>query len=116
LPEAERLSGQTGIKASGEALQRTSGQAVLVTGTHDDTDQVTNHLFHASGWLQWHWPRLPHSYHGSGCTLASSIACLRAHGQPLQAAVAMAQQHVHDFLRSAFRPGRGQYVPNRNVP
>ena len=113
LPEAGQLSGETGVAEAGAALTRRCGRAVLVTGTHDDTDQVTNHLFSADGEQQWNWERLPHSYHGSGCTLASSIACLRGHGESLANAVADGQAHVDRFLRNAFRPGQGQHVPDR---
>ncbi|MCK0155321.1 hydroxymethylpyrimidine/phosphomethylpyrimidine kinase [Alcanivorax sp. S6407] len=113
LPEAEKLSGRHGVQACGEALVKASGQGVLITGTHDNTDLVANHLFTASGEQQWQWERLPHSYHGSGCTLASSIACLRGHGESLGNAVADGQAHVDRFLRKAFRPGAGQYVPDR---
>ncbi|MGB1466377.1 MAG: bifunctional hydroxymethylpyrimidine kinase/phosphomethylpyrimidine kinase [Alcanivorax nanhaiticus] len=113
LPEAEQLSGLQGVQSCGEALVRASGQSVLITGTHDDTAHVTNHLFTASATQQWQWERLPHSYHGSGCTLASSIACLRGHGESLANAVADGQAHVDRFLRNAFRPGHGQYVPDR---
>lgn len=113
LPEAEQLSGLQGVQSCGEALVQASGQSVLITGTHDDTAHVTNHLFTASGTQQWQWERLPHSYHGSGCTLASSIACLRGHGESLANAVADGQAHVDRFLRNAFRPGHGQYVPDR---
>ncbi len=113
LPEAEKLSGLQGVQECGEALVKAGGQSVLITGTHDDTLHVTNHLFTASGEQQWQWERLPHSYHGSGCTLASSIACLRGHGESLANAVADGQAHVDRFLRKAFRPGAGQYVPDR---
>ncbi len=113
LPEAEQLCGLQGVSSCGEALVNASGQAVLITGTHDDTTHVTNHLFTAGGMQQWQWERLPHSYHGSGCTLASAIACLRGHGESLANAVADGQAHVDRFLRSAFRPGNDQYVPDR---
>ncbi|EKF75327.1 adenine phosphoribosyltransferase [Alcanivorax hongdengensis A-11-3] len=113
LPEARLLSGEQALHACGDTLLARGRCAALITGTHDDTDQVSNHLFQPGRHRQWDWPRLPHSYHGSGCTLASAIACLRAHQQPLEEAVANAQAHVDRFLRQAFRPGRGQHVPNR---
>lgn len=113
LPEAQLLSGKQDLHHCGNELWQRSGCATLITGTHDHTDQVTNHLFHADGVDSWSWERLPHSYHGSGCTLASAIACLRGQGLSQNEAVAQAQQHVHRFLRQAFRPGQGQYVPNR---
>jgi hydroxymethylpyrimidine/phosphomethylpyrimidine kinase len=101
------------VSDCGSELVKRTGSAALVTGTHDDTDQVTNHLFSTDGEQQWNWERLPHSYHGSGCTLASSIACLRGHGESLANAVADGQAHVDRFLRNAFRPGQGQHVPDR---
>ena len=113
LPEAQILTGQTDLDDCGQALVSRSGQAALITGTHDDTDQVTNHLFTRAGTQQWQWERLPHSYHGSGCTLASAIACLRGHGESLANAVAAGQAHVDRFLRNAFRPVQGQHVPDR---
>ncbi len=113
LPEAETLTGKQGVQACGEALITASGRAALITGTHDNTDQVANHLFTAQGQQQWQWERLPHSYHGSGCTLASAIACLRGHGESLANAVADGQAHVDRFLRHAFQPGQGQHIPDR---
>ena len=48
---------------------------VLVTGTHENTPDVVNTLYGSEGKLREdRWPRLPGSYHGSGCTLASAIA------------------------------------------
>lgn len=116
LPEAEQLAGIQGADSSGRALLAQTGQPVLVTGTHDQTDQVTNHLFTSAAVRQWQWPRLPHRYHGSGCTLAASIACLRGRGLPLEDAVADAQAAVHGYLEQAFKPGQGQHVPNRERP
>jgi hydroxymethylpyrimidine/phosphomethylpyrimidine kinase len=113
LPEAQALTGRQSVADCGAELIQRTGRAALITGTHDDTDQVTNHLFSADGEQQWNWERLPHSYHGSGCTLASSIACLRGHGESLANAVADGQAHVDRFLRNAFRPGQGQHVPDR---
>ncbi|ASK35172.1 bifunctional hydroxymethylpyrimidine kinase/phosphomethylpyrimidine kinase [Alloalcanivorax mobilis] len=114
LPEAQSLSGEHGVHAAGEALSQRCGQAVLVTGTHDDTDQVSNHLFQPDRHRHWDWPRLPHVYHGSGCSLASAMACLLARGEPLEQATGNAQQWLHQALKNAWRPGGGQYVPNRS--
>lgn len=113
LPEAQQLSGETEVTAVGESLLAAGSQAVLVTGTHDATDEVHNHLFQPSGHSRQSWPRLDGSFHGSGCTLASAIACLLAQGEPLEAAVARAQDYVYSSLQQAFRPGRGQWIPHR---
>ena len=52
----------------------------LVTGTHENTRHVENRLYHENRLLEtFTWERLPESYHGSGCTLASAIAALLDH-------------------------------------
>ena len=88
--------------------------AFLITGSHEDTPSVSNQLFHDDRvWETYTWDRLPASYHGSGCTLASSIAALLAHGlEPVQA-VMEAQEYTWNSLSSAYQPGKGQYNPNR---
>ncbi len=87
---------------------------VLVTGTHERTQDVTNTLYGNNGLIKaWQWERLPDSYHGSGCTLASAIAACLAHGLTLEEAVAEGQEYTWATLKAAFRPGMGQYIPDR---
>jgi hydroxymethylpyrimidine/phosphomethylpyrimidine kinase len=48
---------------------------VLLTGTHESTARVSNVLYGRGGVIRRdEWDRLPGSYHGSGCTLASAVA------------------------------------------
>lgn len=115
LPEAEQLSGCQGVHAAGQALLKQGGQAVLITGTHDNTDQVHNHLFRAGAVQSWDWPRLPGSFHGSGCTLAAACAVLLAHGLPLETALSRAQHYVHHALQHAWQAGQGQLIPDRRA-
>jgi len=87
---------------------------VLITGTHENTPRVLNSLFNSNGMMQTDaWDRLPGSYHGSGCTLASAIAATLAYGQEMPQAVREAQEYTHEALKAAFRPGMGQYIPER---
>jgi len=87
---------------------------VLVTGTHENTPQVVNVLHGQDGVLRSDsWQRLPGSYHGSGCTLASAIAASIAHGLDVGDAVREAQEYTWASLKAGFRPGMGQYIPDR---
>jgi hydroxymethylpyrimidine/phosphomethylpyrimidine kinase len=87
---------------------------VLVTGTHENTPQVVNTLYGQEGILRSDsWQRLPGSYHGSGCTLASAIAATIANGLPIGDAVKDAQEYTWQTLKAAFRPGMGQHIPDR---
>jgi hydroxymethylpyrimidine/phosphomethylpyrimidine kinase len=87
---------------------------VLVTGTHENTPQVVNTLYGQDGILRSDsWQRLPGSYHGSGCTLASAIAATIANGLPIGDAVKDAQEYTWQTLKAAFRPGMGQHIPDR---
>jgi len=87
---------------------------VLVTGTHENTPQVVNTLYGQDGVLRTdNWERLPGSYHGSGCTLASAIAATIANGLSIGDAVKDAQEYTWQTLKAAFRPGMGQQIPDR---
>jgi hydroxymethylpyrimidine/phosphomethylpyrimidine kinase len=87
---------------------------VLITGTHENTPLVVNTLYGESGVLRTDsWPRLPGSYHGSGCTLASAIAASIAHGLDIPEAVKEAQEFTWQTLKAGFRPGMGQNIPDR---
>ena len=87
---------------------------VLVTGTHENTPDVVNTLYGKTGIVRTdNWPRLPGSYHGSGCTLASAIAAMLANGLGLPEAVREAQEFTWQALRKAYRPGMGQFLPDR---
>lgn len=105
--EARALGGAAAMLAAG-------CQHVLVTGTHDETPDVVNVLHGGEGVLREdRWPRLPGSFHGSGCTLASALAALLARGLALTDAVRAAQQFTWDALAAGFQPGKGQALPQR---
>ncbi len=112
--EARQLAGHEELDGSGLDLLVKGCRYVLITGGHEHTPAVSNRLYHDGKlWETYTWDRLPHSYHGSGCTLAASIAALIAQGlEPVQA-VMEAQEYTWNALNSAYRPGKGQYNPNR---
>jgi hydroxymethylpyrimidine/phosphomethylpyrimidine kinase len=87
---------------------------LLITGGHGDERQVHNRLYSRTAAPQtFTCERLPGSYHGSGCTLASALAGRLAQGEQLHSAVRTALDYTWRTLRDAERLGRGQYVPRR---
>ncbi|MEI9888670.1 MAG: bifunctional hydroxymethylpyrimidine kinase/phosphomethylpyrimidine kinase [Rhizomicrobium sp.] len=112
LPEAERLCGfalrtPEDLLHAGEMLLSLGPQAVLLKGGHGGADTVTDILFTLD--------EAPRAYiakridtrhtHGTGCTLASAIACGLGQGLALADAV----QQAHAFVQRAIRgaPGLG---------
>jgi len=107
VPESDSLGGVRAILHAG-------CRYVLVTGTHDETPEVINRLHDASGIIaEERWQRLPGSYHGSGCTLASAVAAFLAHGHTVVEACRLAQAFTWQSLERAIRPGSGQFIPLR---
>ena len=87
---------------------------MLITGTHEQSELVHNRLFMPDGLSEtFNWERLPHHYHGSGCTLASAIAALLAQGLDMFTAVNEAQEFTWQTLVNAYKTGHGQHNPNR---
>lgn len=118
--EARRLADDDGdtdqlsLDDCARRLLDLGSEFVLITGTHENTTQVINTLYCGNGTLRTDaWPRLPGSYHGSGCTLASALAAALANGLGIEEAVRDAQEYTWQSLRFAFRPGMGQHVPDR---
>lgn len=115
--DADNSSTMT-LEAAATRLIGWGVEFVLITGTHENTIEVVNALYGEDGdrtvvIRSDAWKRLPGSYHGSGCTLASAIAALLASGVDLEDAVREAQEYTWQTLNAAFRPGMGQFIPDR---
>ena len=119
--EARRLATEDSDESEDLALDQCAirllgmgPEYVLITGTHENTTEVTNALYATGGLVRSDsWQRLPGSYHGSGCTLAAAVAANIAHGLDIPAAVRSAQEYTWQTLRFAYRAGMGQLVPDR---
>ncbi len=113
--EARRLAACEDADAAAQRLLEAGAGAVLLTGADEaDGGQVRNRLFsRAAPPRDFAWPRLPHRYHGSGCTLASACATRLAFGDALTEATQAAQAFTWRALESAVAAGRGQRLPWR---
>ena len=100
--------------AAAVAILETNCQYVLLTGTHGKTPDVVHTLFcNHHECKRYHYERLPHKYHGSGCTLAASLAAIMTTEQEIEPAVQRALDYTHKTLIHGKRIGMGQYHPDR---
>ena len=100
--------------AAAIGLLETHCEYILLTGTHAKTPDVEHMLYSNHRELKrFTYPRLPHKYHGSGCTLAASLAALLALGQEPVGAAHQALDYTYKTLLNAHRLGMGQYHPDR---
>lgn len=100
LPELAALGGEADL------LQ--TAQAVLIKGGHGVGPLITDRLVTSAGEIaRWSDERIEtNNTHGTGCTLASAIACGLGQGLGLVAAIGRARQFVRLALRDA--PGLGK--------
>lgn len=121
IVEARRLvqgetddSDETSEAGIAQRILHLGCEFVLITGTHANTPKVINTLYGQDGIVRSDtWERLPGSYHGSGCTLAAAVAAALANGLGVDEAVHDAQEYTWQTLSQGFRPGMGQFIPDR---
>ncbi|GFE51604.1 hydroxymethylpyrimidine/phosphomethylpyrimidine kinase [Roseobacter cerasinus] len=104
LPEAAALTGQA-LAADTDAMARQAGQmqsmgigAVLIKGGHGLGAQSVDHLYHRGQRRAFEAPRLRVTRRGTGCTLATAIACHLIQGAALDDACGKAKLFVQDWL------------------
>lgn len=112
LPEAELLTGlevknlEQMIEA-GKKILAMGAKAVLVKGGHLEGNNLQDVLLTRDMQEVFKSRRIQTTNtHGTGCTLASAIACCLARGMGLKESVMSARAYVHGAIKSA--PGFGQ--------
>ncbi len=101
IPELEALGGEAALTGRGEIL--------LIKGGHLEGPTVVDRLVGLEGEIaRWEDPRIEtEDSHGTGCTLASAIACGLGEGLDLSDAIARGRAFVRIALREAPQLGRG---------
>ena len=104
------------LNARGQALLDLGPDYVLLKGGDEQSTEVENWLFtrHQAP-RKFSYERLPGSFHGSGCTLASAIAGLIAQAADADYvnAIHEAQEYTSHALFHAAQIGQGQWIPHR---
>jgi hydroxymethylpyrimidine/phosphomethylpyrimidine kinase len=112
-PEATALTGVkidtvSDMERAADHLLALGASAVLIKGGHVPGDVITDVLRTADGeGAHFEHERIDTKHtHGTGCTLASAIACGIAHGFTLRSAVERAEDYLQGAIRTA--PGLGK--------
>jgi len=113
IPEAEALVGRelqgiNDMEALAQALFDLGPNAVLLKGGHLDGMVVRDILVTGNRIRYYENERINTLHtHGTGCTLASSIAAGIANGLPLEDAVEQAERFLHKAIETAPKLGSG---------
>lgn len=116
IPEALQLTNsKKDPETSAQLLNKMGAQYVLLTGTHANNADVIHKLYQQTEVQKLYtYQRLKHEYHGSGCTLAASLAALIAQKVDPINACQNALDFTYRSLQKANALGGGQLIPNRN--
>lgn len=115
--ELALLGGDKDSARAAQNLLEAGCESVLATGGHGEGEEIINSLYyHDQDPLHFYIERIGGEYHGTGCTLAASIAAGRASGLSARASIAQAQNYVLRAIRHALKVGEGQPVPDRGIP
>ena len=113
VPELSALTGRElkdleSVEDAALNLVRDTGTAVLAKGGHLDSPVLTDVLVEPGGKVhRWEADRVETmNTHGTGCTLASAIACGLGQGRDLVDSVTRARAYVQAAIREA--PGFGK--------
>jgi hydroxymethylpyrimidine/phosphomethylpyrimidine kinase len=113
LPEAEALTGiypksEHRVRNAAMVFKLTGVQSVLFKGGHGEGDVVRDVLWSGDEFMPFDAPRIDTRHtHGTGCTLATAIACGLAQGHTMLESVSHALMFVHKAIRTAPQLGRG---------
>ena len=113
--EARRLAPQAGTLADCASFLLTRGcKHVLITGGDEQDAEVINTWYRPeAGAHRFTWPRLPETFHGAGCTLASAIAARLGAGESMASAIEQGQHWTQQALARALAVGQGRRIPFR---
>jgi len=113
VAEAELFSGVEikdlpAARRAAELILAMGPRAVLITGGDADSDSSTDLLLDEHGSCTYSADRIKSkNTHGTGCTLASALACMLAKGESLREAIPIAKRYIVEAMLSGPGVGRG---------
>lgn len=107
LPELLELTGQQqqSVEKQANQLIEAGLSACLVKGGHDNQSFVSDYFINADTRFYCYQPRLEKNVRGTGCVLASSLACHLAQGDDLRDAIILSRSYINRGIREASTKG-----------
>lgn len=106
LPElGQLLSEWETLDSAADRLRHYGVEACLVKGGHAEGDWATDFFSGEHGHFYLYQKKYRHNVRGTGCVLATSLACQLATGQDLREAVVLAKAYVSRGIRLADKVG-----------
>jgi len=100
------INNRLDMERAAAAILTLGPRAVLITGGDEEDDLATDLLLDAQGTVFYRTERIKSRHtHGTGCTLASAVACLMARGRSLRESVPLAKAYISAAILGA--PGLG---------
>jgi hydroxymethylpyrimidine/phosphomethylpyrimidine kinase len=113
-PNREEFLKLTRSNKISDGLKNFCSKYTLITSSVETEDRLTHQLFNGERLLkEFHFEKLPNIYHGSGCTLASAIACFILEEKDIIRACGAALDYTYQTLLNAEKVGKMQFHPNR---
>ena len=96
-------------------LKNFCSKYTLITSSNETDNMFTHQLFKGEVLLEeYNYNKLPYSYHGSGCTLASALVCILLEEEDIVKACKRALDYTYQTLLYAEKVGKIQYHPTRS--
>jgi len=90
--------------------------ACLVKGGHGDQGFVSDYFANAFDHFYCYQPRLNKNVRGTGCVLASSLACYLAQGEDIRDAVILSRSYINRGIRESYAMGPYQLFSHQQKP
>jgi thiamine-phosphate diphosphorylase/hydroxymethylpyrimidine kinase/phosphomethylpyrimidine kinase len=113
--ELRRLANCDDAAKAIDVLTAAGAHTIWITGGHEAGSKLVNQLYIGGKLvLETSQARIDGEFHGSGCTLAASLAAAIARGLSVSEAIPLTETFVRQALVHADRPrDSGQLIPNR---
>ncbi len=104
-----RVKGLEEMEDAALRIRDMGAKIVIITGGHLE-DEAIDLYFDGRDFVRLAAPKLPGSFHGTGCAFSAALTALIALGEPPLDAAKKAKEFMNGAIKNAFHPGRGMGI------